>query len=241
MRRRVGLKIGVMAAVTMMTLSGCFDIQEHIVLNSDGSGTFEFVVDMSEAKRITDMLSGMVPQEPTGDGQSDANAGEDALSSDDLVSDFEQMRGTFEALEGISAIEVQQDPEALVAGIAFSFDSIEGLNRAMGMIYDEEGEVGDEVYVTFDGSEYRRLDPIGFTGGLMEETGSEEDLAMLVQAGILTRMAFTSSVSFPRPVGRIDPSVAKVDSDDPQTVRLVYDFLSSDRPQEGIQMTVQLR
>lgn len=106
--------------LTLLTilLSGCFEIDERISIQKNGSGSYEMTFNLSKLR-------------------SQLNASDDsskALFRQKLIEAEKTLRMRtryFEQLDGISEVAVIVDRESFVFGYRFAFDDVRQLNRAL--------------------------------------------------------------------------------------------------------------
>lgn len=123
------------------TLTGCITIEEHYTFKKNGSGTMEYVVDLSAIGEMMEAFDDL-----GGDDPSEEGAGDDKL---ELVKDLDELSN----IEGIKKVKVVD--EDMISRISFAFDGIESLNKALNVIMpDSTG--AEHTFFTMDGSVIKR-------------------------------------------------------------------------------------
>jgi|GEM_PF-3436897 len=150
-----------------LCLSSCFDILEVYTFRSDGSGSAEMKID------LTDLVSLMAPfssMDSTGDYQ---------RTLDEMFQDNSSVE-TLSQLEGIRNVRSLNDQSMNIIGFAYEFDNIQSLNNAMaanntnsammelGLRNEEEGA---ENHFEMKGNTIRR---VVVTPAPSEEDASED-------------------------------------------------------------------
>lgn len=103
----------ILIASTLTLLTGCFEIEELIKLNKDGSGTYTMKVDMSEAGALLASMGG-------GD--------EEGGMMGSLDSTIQETAKQLRAAEGIS--NVRTSSENYIMTIIYDFDKVENISAA---------------------------------------------------------------------------------------------------------------
>ena len=115
--------------VLSISLTGCFDIEERVTLNKNGTGNYAIKMDMSEVGGM--IQSFMDSQSEEGEG------GQDMFQSMD--SSFQAMAAKLRSIEGIS--NVRKASENYVFEISYDFDNVDRIYEAQSAL-SEEGEAG---------------------------------------------------------------------------------------------------
>jgi len=97
--------------------TGCIDFLEEITYHKDGSGTYQFTVDMSAMKSMLDGLG------------SDEEKEKDPMK--DIDGKFKELEDKFEKIKGISQFKNINDTSAFVFGFSFDFKDALALNKAL--------------------------------------------------------------------------------------------------------------
>ena len=114
---RKNVIIGLFTFVSLFMFTGCIDFLEEITYHKDGSGTYQFTVDMSAMKSMLDGLGSNEEQE------------KDPMK--DIDSKFKELEDKFEKIKGISQFKNINDTSAFVFGFSFDFKDALALNKAL--------------------------------------------------------------------------------------------------------------
>jgi hypothetical protein len=106
---------------TATLFAGCLTIEEHYTFRKDGSGSMEYVVDVSEMMEI------MKSFESLGDDE-DKDAG--GRSDMDLTSEM----GELKKIEGIRKVKVKKEKDGYLQRLSFRFADIDALNKALNVL-----------------------------------------------------------------------------------------------------------
>lgn len=110
------LRVFMAVALTVM-ITGCLTIEENYTFKKDGSGTMEYVVDMTD---MAEMMKGL-------DTGSDKKKGPAASGSEGQV---DQLK----ALEGIKKVKLKDEQDGYLQRISFAFSDVDALNRALDVL-----------------------------------------------------------------------------------------------------------
>lgn len=109
-------------------MSGCLHIIEEITIRKDGSGTYRFVVDASEIKKMADGLGKKMEA-------SDSTAMDTALPADSISApkkkEHELTAERLAGFQGLSKVVTVNDSANYLTGFSFEFDNVENLQSAM--------------------------------------------------------------------------------------------------------------
>ncbi len=113
------------AAALLLMLSGCLTIEEHYTFKKNGSGTMEYVVDMSEVGELMKTLGEMGETTETG------------TTSDELGTlDMNDELAALKKITGISKVKLD-DKKRWVQRVSFKFKDIDALNAALNILMSD--------------------------------------------------------------------------------------------------------
>lgn len=124
------LLLGLALAVV---LSGCLTIEEHYTFKKNGSGTMEYVVDMSE---LGELISAFDAIDSTGER---ATPGQ--LNTLDMDEEVKALK----AINGIKKVKLVKK-EQWVQRLQFGFKDIEALNAALNVLMPDSSGVPHEFF-----------------------------------------------------------------------------------------------
>ncbi|MCB8999161.1 MAG: hypothetical protein H6540_03705 [Bacteroidales bacterium] len=114
-------------SLALIFLSGCITIIEKYTINADGSGSMEYLIDMSE---LYGMMSAM----------SDSS---NEVNTDDLDKTMREALPGLQEISGISNIRLSGDITKYIAGIRFDFANGIALNKAMAVLLEGESTASE--------------------------------------------------------------------------------------------------
>ena len=167
--------------------TGCITIEEHYTFKKNGSGTMEYVVDMSDMVGLKDVL------DKSGDRgkerKKDKNDGPMATGFDGKA---EQLK----ALNGIKRVKQKNQQDGFVQRISFAFADLDALNRALNVLMpDSTGN--QQTFFRWDGNTLVRTNNQSakeLGGDMAGETDSGD------QSVILESMKYKYSFKFAQKV-----------------------------------------
>jgi len=115
-------------------LYSCFEIKENIHIKEDGSGSYSFLMDMSQLKPLFAMSRDL--QRSMGDTSARARAAAPATPNPllQMKTKFDALQTKLEAVPGISAYKTICDTTTYMIGAQYSFASIEALNNSINVL-----------------------------------------------------------------------------------------------------------
>lgn len=154
---RKNVIIGLFTFVSLFMFTGCIDFLEEITYHKDGSGTYQFTVDMGAMKSMLDGLG------------SDEEKEKDPTK--DIDDKFKELEDKLKNIKGISQFKNINDTSAFVFGFSFDFKDALALNRALALALHEQDDKLASSTNLFSGSK-RTL--TRFNKGSMAETMKNE-------------------------------------------------------------------
>lgn len=114
----------IITVFSSLFLVSCITFEENYYLKTDGSGSFEFKVDMSQLMSMMKAFQGA--------GQ---DSGLNAVDGVDFKKEVEKLK----AIQGITNVKVVEDKEDGLFSMSFDFSDYEALNKAHREALDGEG------------------------------------------------------------------------------------------------------
>lgn len=163
----------VLLVASSILLVSCITFEENYYLKKDGSGSFEFKVDMSQ---LMDMMKAFEGMEQEGD--------EKVPETIDFNKEVEKL----EAIKGITNVKVVEDEENGMFSMSFDFKDYEALNKAHHEALDSTGLDHDVLSKKGNTIFFKQITP----GDLAKQAdASEEDsLAAMMGAGMLSQFNY---------------------------------------------------
>lgn len=187
------LKKLILTISLLFTLTGCLTIEENYTFKKNGSGSMEYVVDMSE---LGEMIKGL-------DALSeDKDKPKDDLGMLDLKDNIEQLS----TIPGISKVKLQK--AEWVQRISFRFNDLNALNSALNVLLpDSSGE--SHRFFAWEGSTLvrtnnRHAQELGAGLGQQEEALEGEEGGDLNMGALLSMMKYKYHFVFANNVDRTE-------------------------------------
>ena len=186
-------------------MQGCLTIEENYTFKKDGSGSMEYVVDMSE---MADLMKGFP-------GAKDKT---DDMGKMDMFSNVERIK----RLPGIKKVKLKKEKDGFIQRVSFRFQDVASLNGALNVLMPDSAAGACEFF-KWEGSTLVRTNNhyqkrmTKDTGG---ETGDSTDAS-----GILKMMHYKFDLRFADELGdvRVAEGVLK-EADGTRRMKLSTDY-----------------
>jgi len=216
----------------LFCLTGCLTIEEHYTFRKDGSGSMEYVVDLSEMGEMMESLG-------TGDDKK-KDQGPEGMGTMDMAAQMEAVK----AVPGISKVKLD-GKKKWVQRLSFSFKDVTALNAALNKLMpDSTGQ--EHAFFRWAGDTLVRTNNrhahelgAGFAGGAPAAEEQEEDGLDL--ASLLGSMKYRYCFKFARRIAATHaaPGMAKR-SPGAKEVLLSTDFQAIGRDREALDLRIVL-
>lgn len=154
-------------AACLVLACGCLTIEENYVFKKDGSGTMEYVVDLSEMGELMKGLPG-------------ADDKDDSKGMMDMKGDL----GKIKALPGISKVKLKTEKDGYLQRLSFRFADLAALNSALGQLMPDSTGVATEFFRmegnTLVRTNNKHASELG--GSMGGEAGDSTDMTMFLQS-----------------------------------------------------------
>lgn len=217
----------------LLLFTGCLTIEEHYTFKKDGSGTMEYVVDLSEMGTLMEGFSDM--------GEDGKETKDPGLSSMEMGPQVDALK----ALPGISKVKLN-DKKKWVQRISFSFKDVNSLNAALNeLMRDSSGTKheffrweGNTLVRTNNRHAYELGSNMAKQEGDAEPVEGEEGLDM---SAMLETMKYKYSFKFARPIAssNVADGVAKVEVGSKE-LQLDTDFAVIGRNPEAMDFRIDI-
>jgi predicted outer membrane repeat protein len=142
-------------------LYSCFEIKENIRINEDGSGSYSFLMDVSQLKPIFAMSRDF--QRSMGD--TSARAKSTAPMPNPLLqmkAKFDALQPKLEAVAGISHYKTVCDTSSYIIGAQYSFNNIESLNNSINVLRNSSGNGGaiESTHYAYSNRHFEKINDI---------------------------------------------------------------------------------
>lgn len=184
---------------------GCITIEENYTFKKDGSGTMEYVIDLSS---FADLMKSMKEM------SDDKGKGDDSMGEMDMKDEMARIKG----IKGISKVKVKEEKDGFIQRLSFRFADVNALNEALNVLMPDSSG-GPNTFFTWEGNTLVRT-----TNRFAEEMGADlaedgGDSDSTDMSGILRTMQYKYSFSFAEEIGEVgiaegmlreDPSAKQV-------------------------------
>ncbi|WP_299251097.1 hypothetical protein [uncultured Cytophaga sp.] len=147
--------------IILGALFSCFEIKENIVLKNDGSGTYSFLMDLSQIKPLFTMSRDFNRSfnDSTSKLKTNLSAPNPLLQ---MKVKFDALQQTLEAVDGISNYKTVCDTTSYIIGATYSFKNIESLNKSINVLRSssENPSNGAATHYTYDSKHFSKINDI---------------------------------------------------------------------------------
>lgn len=182
--------------VGLVLFTGCLTIEENYTFKKNGSGTMEYVVDISELGKLMESFSEL--------GEGKEEGGSEGLGAMDMSEQVNALK----AIPGVSKVKLNKKKQ-WVQRVSFSFKDVTALNAALNQLMRDSSGVSHEFFrwegTTLVRSNNRHAYELGANmakgddeGG--EESGEEGEEEGLDMGGMLEAMKYKYSFRFAQPI-----------------------------------------
>lgn len=174
------------ALALLVLVSGCLTIEENYTFKKDGSGTMEYVIDLSA---LGELMKSMEDMSGTKDKSTD-----DGMGKMDLTDNVEQLK----KLPGIKKVGVKKEKDGYVQRLHFAFKDLDALNAALNVLMPDSTGV-QQRFFRWEGNTLVRTNNrhAEELGADMSDDGSDS----LDLGGILQSMQYKYSFAFANKIG----------------------------------------
>ncbi|MCH5596945.1 hypothetical protein [Niabella ginsengisoli] len=165
--------------------SGCFEVIEKIDLKDNGSGTFQFTLNMSKSKtKIASILKMKTIN------------GRPVPTKTEITQKVKEIETILKASPGISNVTSQLDLNNFIATIKCSFDKVESLNRAARKIGEKQkakpGEIKDNYAYQATSKIFSRLANFSLSAEYNKLSNADKE--------IFNGATYTGIIRFEKPI-----------------------------------------
>lgn len=194
-----------LGAVVLFT--GCLTIEENYSFNKDGSGSMEYVIDMSAIQELMKSMEGL---------------SEGASKSGDLGElDMKDEVKELKAVAGITKVKTKAEKDGYVQRVSFRFKDVDALNRALNVLMKDSTGVQHRFFAWEGNTLVRRTNRFAAEMGADMEGGDGDSTDM---TAFLQSMHYKYSFTFAEPIAEVtaadgvaretpSPKQVKLDSD----------------------------
>jgi hypothetical protein len=233
-------------AVFLFLLAGCFDIDEEIDVNKNGSGEWEMKIDMSQ---LVDIMQAYMSKEDL-EKQFPQKKMDTVMLMKDLVDTAKNITPDKKALmrDGKVHIQVDMDQKILKTDMKFPFKNLSDLQQLRLAVGNNSSGAG-QLLKGFSGnndsgdssqgpdlSMFSSLYNFKITDGTIsnklnkqkwEEVQKNPQFSQIKEAGNTgIEIPYSLTIKLPRPVKKIDNPIAKL-SEDKKTITIKYNMMET--------------
>lgn len=184
--------------IALLFLSSCLTIHEKYTIHKDGSGSFEYIIDMSELYSIMESFA------------SDEDM--KSLQETDLSESFAEIIPELEEINGISNVSLTGLEEEYIFGISLDFADEVSLNKALAIIMKDQGEDGSR-FVEISKKKFTRYHITSEEFSREALLGAEGAVDESLVSGMLEGMKYKLDISFARKVKSVQTRAEIIDED----------------------------
>jgi len=221
--------IGLFGFVSLFMFTGCIDFLEEITYHKNGSGTYQFTVDMGEMKSLLDGL-----------GENESEETKDPMK--DMGEKFSELEQKLEKIQGVSHFKNINDTSSFVFGFSFDFKNAEALSKAL-LEQNEKLAASSQL---FTGSKrlFTRFNKGSMAESMKNELAGEEtdDEQMAMVKSMFGDMKLRTIYHFDRRV-KSSSNINSMISSDKKNVTIDYYFFKPElnKGKEGVGTVIKLK
>jgi hypothetical protein len=207
----------------LVLATGCLTIEENYAFKKDGSGSMEYVVDLSE---MADLMKGLPG---SGEGKDD---GAGAMDMKDNLAKLKE-------LPGVGKVKLKQEKDGFVQRLSFRFADVNALNRALNTLMPDSSGLQHDFF-RWEGNVLVRTNnqhaqELG--NGMGGEPGDSTDMTMLLQS-----MHYRYSFKFAKDIAdtRVAEGVTK-EPDGSNRVKLSTDWSVITKDPQALDLRIELK
>jgi hypothetical protein len=172
---------------TLLLFQGCFELVEKIDLHDNGSGSFQFIVNMSKSKVSINSILKMKTIN-----------GRPVPTQTDITQKVEEIKNTLAKCKGISEVSATLDLENYIATVKCFFDKIENLNLAIKQVAVKQkanpNEIQDSYAYQLSAKVFARLANFSFKAAYNKLSNADKEI--FNDANYTGIMRFDSEIKF---------------------------------------------
>lgn len=195
----------VLVVILALISSGCLTITEKYSFRKDGSGSMEYIIDMSEIHELLSVLND--------------STGTESLN---IENTFRELVPELGILKGISNVQINGDAKSYIYGVSFDFENIESLNSALAYLFEDD-KASQTKFIEKRNRKYTRLHGTSEDFSREALLGDDKELDEEMMKDILSEMNYEISMEFEREIKKIK-SNADYSREDEKSVLIYANF-----------------
>jgi hypothetical protein len=210
----------------VLLLCGCLTIEENYTFKKNGSGTMEYVVDMSDMQDLMNSLD---------QGKADKDKEPDANSP--TAMGMEERAKQLKAIPGIKKVKLKKEKDGYIQRMSFAFKDLASLNKALNVLMPDSSGA-QQTFFRWEGNTLVRTSN-QHAEEMAADAGSDDDTTDL--AGVLQSMHYKYSFKFQRDVDSTELAEGMTkESPDARTLRLSTDWSVIMKNPEALDLRITL-
>ena len=190
------LKKIILFTTILLSISSCIEIIDDLTINSDGSGTFKYVVNLSSSKIKVNSILAL-----------DSLDGKKVPSIAEIKELIAEYKIKIEQKEGITNVKVETDFSNFILKFQCDFTNVLNLQKAIREIVIEKDKQQDfkeinHIWLTWDGTKLTRSVPTLTTQTTQKI--KEEDIVKLKEG------SYISITRFDKPIENVENPLSKI-------------------------------
>lgn len=204
-----------------LLFSSCLELKEQAHFNNDGSGSFQFVLDLGPIRDMLNLIA-QFSGETTDDLKSDMH--------DEFASAIQEI----ESISGISNVQGINNDKSFVYGLSFDFKDVNALNKALAKTFDISEEK-NAVFFEWHKNRLIRKDPLNIRREIEEELEDSKDMIEGIDpSAFLSSLKYSTEYTFDKKVNKSSNNIATF-SLDKKTVKVEYYLMSREAETQSIE------
>ena len=212
----------------LIAFTGCITIEENYTFKKNGSGTMEYVVDMSQIGEMLKAIEDM----GDGKGKEDKDAGLNQLDMKEQVSALKNV-------PGIKKVKLN-NKDKYVQRVSFAFADLNALNAALNVLMEDSTDT-QHTFFQWEGNTLVRRSN-GHARDIGLGMGNEDPSDTTDMTELLSSMKYKYRFTFQEPIANTEVAegMAK-ESPDPRTVKLDTDFSVIGKDEKVLDLRIELK
>jgi len=202
----------------LLALTSCFKVEERIFLREDGSGKFNFVLNLSQSKWLLQAAKAAAEISEEDPGKKPDNR---------INSSLLETKEKLDSITGIHNTTITRDDDKFVYVISFDFDNVQSLNTAMNQFI--EGDTNEDlVFYRYNNKRFTRSQAVNIRNQVKREMENERSMLHGLDPSLLFKtVSYETIYKFDSKIKHYSNKNAKL-SNDAKTLRLEFLPFSSD-------------
>ena len=219
------LRRSLVLAIIALFAVGCITIEENYTFKKDGSGSMEYVVDLSAFADLMKSVEGLSDEKSKDDGMGEMDMKEEA--------------GKLKGIKGISKVKIKEEKDGFVQRLSFRFADVDALNEALNVLLpDSTG--ARHGFFAWEGNTLVRTNNqhAEEMGSDLEQDGSDTT----DMSGFLKSMMYKYSFTFANDIVNTGAAATMTkESPDARSVKFDTDFSAIAQDDKALDLRIELK